>query len=61
MRTAALVHYFKNEVVIDDPTIFQKRAPQTNDLLELIEQNKHPIQKKLEYDLSRPDKECKNI
>ena len=33
---AALVHYFKNEVVIDDPTIFQKRAPQTNDLLELL-------------------------
>ena len=58
---AALVHYFKNEVVIDDPTIFQKRAPQTNDLLELIEQSKHPIQKKLEYDLSRPDKKNAKI
>jgi len=52
---AALLNYFKNEVIIKDPTIFQKRAPQTNDLLELIEQSKHPLQKKLEYDLSRPD------
>ena len=58
---AALMYHFKNEVVIEDPTIFQKRAPQTNDLLELIEQSKHPIQKKLEYDLSRPDKENAKI
>ena len=42
----------KNEVKIEDLTIFQKRAPQTNDLLELIEQSKHPVIKKLEYDLS---------
>ena len=36
---AALMHYFKYEVKIDDLTIFQKRAPQTDDLLELIEQS----------------------
>jgi hypothetical protein len=52
---AALIHYFKNEVNITDPTIFKKRAPQTEDLLELIEQSKHPVIKKLEYDLHRPD------
>ena len=52
---AALMHYFKYEVKIDDLTIFQKRAPQTDDLLELIEQSKHPVIKKLEFDMSRPD------
>ena len=49
------MHYFKYEVKIDDLTIFQKRAPQTDDLLELIEQSKHPVIKKLEFDMSRPD------
>ncbi len=58
---AALIHYFKNEVIIEDPTIFQKRAPQTNDLKELIEQSKHPVIKKLEYDLNRPDEIHKKI
>lgn len=52
---AALLHYFKDEVKIADNTIFMKRAPQTDDLLELIEQSKHPLQKKLEWDLRRPD------
>ena len=52
---SALIHYFKN-VKIDDPSIFKKRAPQTDDLKELIEQSKHPVIKKLEYDLKRPDK-----
>ena len=26
---AALLHYFKNEVEIKDPSIFKKRAPET--------------------------------
>jgi len=52
---SALLNYFKNEVKITDPTIFKKRAPKTDDLRELIEQSKHPVQKKLEYDLTRPD------
>ena len=52
---AALMYYFNNEVKIPDITIFKKRAPQTRDLLELIEQSKHPLQKKLEHDLTRPD------
>ena len=50
-----LLHYFKKEVKITDPTIFQKRAPETDDLLILIEQSKHPLQKKLEHDLTRHD------
>tara|TARA_R110002051_G_scaffold47343_3_gene93793 strand:+ start:519 stop:3299 length:2781 start_codon:yes stop_codon:yes gene_type:complete len=52
---AALLHYFDKEVTIVDATIFKKRAPETNDLKELIEQSKHPLQKKLEYDLGRTD------
>ena len=52
---SALLNYFLNEVKIKDPTIFQKRAPQTDDLKELIEQSKHPVIKKLEYDLTRPE------
>ena len=51
---SALIHYFKN-VKIDDPSIFKKRAPQTDDLKELIEQSKHPVIKKLEYDLNKID------
>ena len=50
-----LINYFKNEVKIPDITIFKKRAPQTADLVELIEQSKHPMQKILEHDLTRPD------
>ena len=34
-------------------SIFFKRAPQTDDLKELIEQSKHPVIKKLEYDLNK--------
>ena len=52
---AALLHYFKEEVKIVDKTIFKKRAPQTDDLEILIEQSKHPLQKKLEFDLVRTD------
>jgi len=48
---SALIYYFNKEVKISDPTIFKKRAPQTDDLKELIEQSKHPVQKKLEADL----------
>ena len=58
---AALLHHFKNEVKITDPTIFKKRAPETNDLKELVEQSKHPVQKKLEFDLSRTDGYGKKI
>ena len=58
---AALLHYFKNEVTIEDPTIFQKRAPETDDLLILIEQSKHPLQKKLEHDLTRHDTHKRKI
>ena len=57
---SALIHYFKN-VKIDDPSIFKKRAPQTDDLKELIEQSKHPVIKKLEYDLKRPDRRSAKI
>jgi len=35
--------------------MFKARAPVTEDLKELIEQSKHPLQKKLEHDLTRPD------
>ena len=54
---AALIHYFKHEVNITakDLTKFKARAPQTEDLKELIEKSKHPVQKKLEWDLVRPD------
>ncbi len=58
---AALLYYFTNEVKIVDGSIFKKRAPQTNDLLELIEQSKHPLQKKLEFDLTRPDETGRKI
>ena len=51
---SALIYYFKN-VDIPDPKMFLRRAPQTDDLKELIEQSKHPVIKKLEYDLTRPD------
>ena len=58
---AALIYYFKKDVKIPDASIFKKRAPETEDLKILIEQNKHPLQKKLEYDLTRPDEEKKKI
>ena len=48
---AALLYYFKHEVKIKDISQFKKRAPQTEDLKILIEQSKHPVQKKLEADL----------
>ena len=51
----ALIHYFKKEVNIPNPEIFKARAPITEDLKQLIEQSKHPVQKKLEYDLRRLD------
>ena len=51
----ALIHYFKKEVNIPNPKIFKARAPITEDLKQLIEQSKHPLQKKLEHDLARPD------
>ena len=52
---AALIYYFNKDVTITDAAIFKKRAPITEDLKELIEQSKHPLQKKLEHDLTRPD------
>ena len=52
---AALIYYFKKEVNIPKPEIFKARAPETEDLKQLIEQSKHPLQKKLEHDLTRPD------
>ena len=52
---SALLHHFKNEVKIIDKTIFKKRAPETEDLKILVEQSKHPVQKKLEFDLTRTD------
>ena len=52
---AALLYYFKNTVVIKDPKIFKRRAPKTDDLLELIEQSKHPMQKILENELKNPE------
>ena len=51
----ALIHYFKREVNIPNPDIFKARAPITEDLKILIEETKHPVQKKLEWDLNRPD------
>ena len=52
---SALIYYFNKIVKIPKPEIFKARAPQTDDLKLLIEQSKHPVQKKLEYDLTRPD------
>ena len=52
---SALIYYFKKEVDMTDTDMFKKRAPETDDLKQLIEQSKHPLQKKLEYDLTRPD------
>jgi hypothetical protein len=52
---AALIYYFNKEVKITKPEMFKARAPQTEDLKELIEKSKHPLQKKLEWDLARPD------
>ena len=51
----ALIHYFKREVNIPNPDIFKARAPITEDLKILIEETKHPVIKKLEWDLTRPD------
>jgi hypothetical protein len=48
---ASLLHYFKHEVKIEDPQMFKRRAPQTTDLQDLIEETKHPVIKKLEYEL----------
>ena len=58
---AALIYYFNKEIKITDPAMFKKRAPETEDLKQLIEQSKHPLQKKLEYDLTRPDVENRKI
>ena len=41
--------------------MFKARAPVTEDLKELIEQSKHPLQKKLEWDLTRPDEHKRKI
>ena len=48
---SALIYYFKKEVEITKPEMFKARAPETDDLKDLIEQSKHPVIKKLEYDL----------
>jgi len=47
---SALLHHFKNEIQVDYKKM-KERAPVTDDLKELIEQSKHPVIKKLEYDL----------
>ncbi|MBC8306289.1 MAG: hypothetical protein H8E55_62335 [Pelagibacterales bacterium] len=52
---SALIYYFKKEVDMTDTDMFKMRAPETDDLKQLIEQSKHPLQKKLEHDLHRPD------
>jgi len=52
---AALIYYFHREVKIPKPEMFKARAPITEDLKLLINQSKHPVQKKLEHDLTRPD------
>ena len=52
---SALIYYFNKEVKISDPAMFKRRAPETEDLKQLIDQSKHPVQKKLEHDLTRPD------
>jgi len=61
LGASALIYYFKEKVQIPDISIFKKRAPQTEDLIELIEQGKHPLQKKLEHDLTRPDLDRRKI
>ena len=60
---AALINYFKHEVKLKakDLEIFKRRAPITDDLELLIEQSKHPVQKKLEYDLNRPDEHNRRL
>jgi len=58
---SALINYFKNEVKITDATVFKKRAPITADLIELQEQSKHPLEKKLEHDLTRTDLDNRKI
>ena len=52
---AALIHYFHRDVDIPKPEMFKARAPETEDLKELIEKTKHPVIKKLEWDLNRQD------
>jgi hypothetical protein len=52
---SALIYYFNKDVNITKPEMFKARAPETEDLKELIEKSKHPLQKKLEHDLHRPD------
>ena len=58
---SALIYYFKKEVEITKPEMFKARAPETDDLKDLIEQSKHPLQKKLEHDLTRPDHHHRKI
>jgi len=58
---SALIYYFNKTVKITKPEMFKARAPITEDLKELIEQSKHPLQKKLEHDLTRPDMENRKI
>ena len=50
---SALLNHFKNEVKIEDPSIFFKRAPQTDEPELCRYQSKHPVIKKLEYDLKK--------
>ena len=38
-----LLNYFLNEVEIEDEEVYQKRAPKTPELLEMIEDSKHDI------------------
>ena len=58
---SSLIYYFHREVKIPKPEMFKARSPKTDDLEQLIEQSKHPLQKKLEWDLVRPEEHRRKI
>jgi|TARA_Y100000296_G_scaffold85610_1_gene122053 hypothetical protein len=43
-----LLDYFLNKVVIEDEDVYQKRAPKTPELLEMIEDSRHDVVQELE-------------
>ena len=43
-----LMYYFTREVVINDESVYSKRAPKTLDLLEMIEDSKHDLLQELD-------------
>jgi len=44
-----LLNYFLHTVTIEDEKIYQKRAPKTAELLEMIEDSKHDVIQELDY------------